>query len=137
MYVVNMYSFVGRGILPAFRFSFLCSFLPMVFISEMFLFDPDISRLQNEDGSFCGDEYGEIDTRFSYCAVAALWILDRLDVIDKKKAVEFIVACQNFDGGYGAIPGNESHAGQVFTCVAALHLLESLDRIDSDLLSWW
>ena len=29
------------------------------------------------------------------------------------KAVEFILACMNFDGGFGVVPGSESHAGQV------------------------
>ncbi len=57
--------------------------------------------------------------------------------IDVRKAVEYIVGCQNFDGGYGATPGNESHAGQVFTCVAALQLAGALDKVDADLLCWW
>ena len=33
--------------------------------------------------------------------------------------------------------GNESHAGQVFTCVAALALAGRLDLCDKDLLCWW
>lgn len=45
--------------------------------------------------------------------------------------------CKNFDGGFGATPGNESHAGQVFTCVAALDIVDRLDVIDTDLLCWW
>lgn len=28
--------------------------------------------------------------------------------------------CENFDGGFGLAPGCESHAGQIFCCVAAL-----------------
>lgn len=31
-----------------------------------------ILSLSNEDGSFKGDEFGETDTRFSYCAVSSL-----------------------------------------------------------------
>ncbi len=35
-----------------------------------------IAKLQNkEDGSFAGDEWGEVDTRFSYCAFSALSLL--------------------------------------------------------------
>ena len=34
-----------------------------------------VSQLQQEDGSFAGDEWGEIDTRFSFCAVACLALL--------------------------------------------------------------
>ena len=34
-----------------------------------------IVSLQQEDGSFVGDEFMEVDTRFSFCAVAALALL--------------------------------------------------------------
>ncbi len=34
-----------------------------------------VKKLQNEDGSFCGDQWGEVDTRFSMCAVACLALL--------------------------------------------------------------
>ncbi|KAJ3097836.1 hypothetical protein HDU96_000239 [Phlyctochytrium bullatum] len=69
-----------------------------------------VKSLQNEDGSFKGDKWGEVDTRFSYCSLSTLNLLGRLDAVDLKKAVEFIKECRNFDGGYGAVPGAESHA---------------------------
>jgi len=52
-----------------------------------------ISSLQQVDGSFAGDQWGEIDTRFSYCALSCLSILGALnkDVINIDKATEFIV----------------------------------------------
>lgn len=88
---------------------------------------------------------GEIDTRFSFCAVATLallvctcdfstsilllgiyntvWFEDdsrplffskgKMDAINVDKAVEFVLSCMNFDGGFGCRPGSESHAGQV------------------------
>ena len=34
-----------------------------------------VSGLQQNDGSFAGDQWGEIDTRFSFCAVACLALL--------------------------------------------------------------
>lgn len=34
-----------------------------------------VSGLQNSDGSFSGDKWGEVDTRFSFCAVACLSLL--------------------------------------------------------------
>jgi len=36
-----------------------------------------------------------------------------LDAINVDKAAEFVLKCQNFDGGFGSRPGSESHAGQV------------------------
>ena len=56
---------------------------------------------------------GEVDTRFSFCAVACLALLGRLEAIDTDKAVEFVLSCMNFDGGFGCRPGSESHSGQV------------------------
>lgn len=34
-----------------------------------------VMSLQNEDGSFGGDECNEIDTRFSFCALATLHLI--------------------------------------------------------------
>lgn len=36
-----------------------------------------------------------------------------MDAINVDKAVEFVLSCMNFDGGFGCRPGSESHAGQV------------------------
>jgi geranylgeranyl transferase type-2 subunit beta len=36
-----------------------------------------------------------------------------------------------------AAAGNESHAGQVFTCIGALSLAGRLDAADQDLVAWW
>jgi len=44
-----------------------------------------ISSLQQEDGSFAGDKWGEIDTRFSYIAISGLSLLGRLDAINLDK----------------------------------------------------
>lgn len=71
-----------------------------------------VASLQKEDGSFSGDTWGEVDTRFSYIAICCLSILKRLDSMDVEKAVKYIVSCKNMDGGFGCTPGGESHAGQ-------------------------
>lgn len=46
-------------------------------------------------------------------------------------------SCRNFDGGFGAVPGAESHAGQIFCCVGALSIGNALHLVDEDLLGWW
>ncbi|KAM3380454.1 geranylgeranyl transferase type-2 subunit beta 1 isoform X1 [Capsicum galapagoense] len=96
-----------------------------------------IAGLQNEDGSFSGDIWGEVDTRFSYISILSLALLHRLDKIDVGKAVKYIISCKNVDGGFGCTPGAESHAGQIFCCVAALAITGSLHHVDKDLLGWW
>jgi len=109
-----------------------------------------IACLQQPDGSFAGDEWGEIDTRFSYCALSALSILGMLhrrcndgkqkkdnELIDVDLAAQYVASCRNFDGGFGCVPGAESHAGQIFCCVGALSIAGSLDLLDVELLCWW
>lgn len=96
-----------------------------------------IAGLQGPDGSFAGDKWGEVDTRFSYCALLACTLLKRRDAIRIDDAVGYVKACLNFDGGFGCVPGAESHAGQIFCCVAALALGESLEAVDAELLGWW
>ncbi|XP_014672659.1 PREDICTED: geranylgeranyl transferase type-2 subunit beta-like [Priapulus caudatus] len=61
----------------------------------------------------------------------------RLEAIDVNKAVQHILACRNFDGGFGTRPGSESHAGQIYCCVGALAIVGRLHEVDADLLGWW
>jgi geranylgeranyl transferase type-2 subunit beta len=111
-----------------------------------------LSRLQQPDGSFAGDMWGEVDTRFSYCALSCLSLLRALpsldgasdsstdsgnDIINIQKAVEYVASCRNLDGGFGCVPGAESHAGQIFCCVGALAIAGALHLLDDDLLCWW
>jgi len=125
---------------------------------------PVILSLQQPSGVFAGDAFGETDTRFLYCAVSALSLIGQLDEMNKGKAVEYIERCKNYDGGFGNSVGAESHAGQgalpcyelrslisylfsilfygpwhhsVFVCVAALAILDRLDTVDVDTLTWW
>lgn len=66
-----------------------------------------------EDGSVKGDQWGlEIDSRFSYSVLLALNILGRASDVDVNKIAEHVGKCRNFDGGFGTVPGAESHAGQ-------------------------
>lgn len=97
-----------------------------------------IQRLQQPDGSFYGDRWGEIDTRFSFCALATLKLLNRLDAIDLNKAVEFVMSCNNqIDGGFGRMPGSESHSAYVYCCLGSLAIADKLDLVDKDMLGWW
>ncbi|KAH9628646.1 hypothetical protein HF086_007851 [Spodoptera exigua] len=96
-----------------------------------------VASLQQPDGSFYGDIWGEQDTRFSFCAVMCLSLLHRLDAINVDKAVEFVLSCMNFDGGFGSKPGSESHAGLIYCCVGTLSICKRLDALKVDALAWW
>lgn len=94
-----------------------------------------IKSLQQEDGSFFGDKWGEVDLRFSFCAINALALLGRLDQINVESAVGFIMKCNNaIDGGFGSRPGSESHAGLIYCALGALSITGNLDLIDPELL---
>ena len=114
-----------------------------------------VASLQRKDGSFCGDAWGEVDTRFSYAAALCLSILRgasesgvaggcaaplaSLPHVDVAAMVDFVMRCENFDGGFGLVPGAESHAGQIFCCVGTLALCGALHRLrdGGDALGLW
>lgn len=92
--------------------------------------------LRCNDGSFKGDSFAEVDTRFVFAAVYVLTLLNALDQDIASGAAEFIIRCRNFDGGFGMLPGAESHAAQLYTCLGALALCGALDKIESKTASW-
>eukprot|EP00045_Choanoeca_perplexa_P016207 m.215471 g.215471 ORF g.215471 m.215471 type:complete len:316 (-) comp17199_c0_seq2:1931-2878(-) len=90
-------------------------------------------------GGVRGDLYSDIDTRFCYCVLGALALLQQLDPHDPRcePVRQHLLACQNDDGGFGLFPDSESHAGQTFCSLASLALLESLDGLKREpLLAW-
>lgn len=88
-----------------------------------------------------------------------------MNVINKAKAIEFVMSCCNPDGGFGMYvftikkfdgfvhhsislsnrtkinlgskPHAESHAGLIYCCVGFLSLTQQLHRIDTEKLCWW
>lgn len=95
---------------------------------------------QLPDGSFQGDRFGEVDSRFVYTALSSLSILGRLCEEIVEPAVQFIVRCYNFDGGFCMSPGAESHAAQAFCCLGALAIVGRLNVFtDSQIeeIGWW
>ncbi|XP_029130039.1 geranylgeranyl transferase type-1 subunit beta isoform X1 [Cajanus cajan] len=66
---------------------------------------------------------GETDLRFVYCAAAICFMLDNWSGMDKEKAKDFILRCQSYDGGFGLVPGAESHGGATYCAIASLRLM--------------
>ncbi|KAJ2065500.1 Rab geranylgeranyltransferase [Coemansia sp. S146] len=88
-------------------------------------------------GEMSGDSWGEKDTRFAYISLAILSFFDAIGSIDIGGVVSYVQRSMNYDGGFGSGPGGESHAAQVFTCLAALAIAGRLDIVDRDRLSGW
>jgi len=105
-------------------------FLPLITLQTKNNQKTDVASLQLPDGSFAGDKWGEVDTRFSFCALATSALLGKLESLDVEAAARHVAGrYSNFDAGFGAQPGGESHAGQVFVCVAALAIAGRLDLL--------
>uniref|UniRef100_A0A914RUB1 Geranylgeranyl transferase type II subunit beta n=1 Tax=Parascaris equorum TaxID=6256 RepID=A0A914RUB1_PAREQ len=62
---------------------------------------------------------------------------NRLDIVDLDKAIDFVLKCYNFDGGFGTRPESESHAGQVYCCLGSLAITGRLEQIDIDRTGRW
>lgn len=83
-----------------------------------------MKHLQQPDGSFMPIHTGaETDLRFVYCAAVISSLLDNWSGVDKEKAKNYILSCQSYDGGFGLIPGQESHGGATYCAVASLQLM--------------
>ncbi|KFK36845.1 hypothetical protein AALP_AA4G179300 [Arabis alpina] len=81
-------------------------------------------NLQQNDGSFMPIHTGgETDLRFVYCAAAICYMLDNWSGMDKEMAKNYILNCQSYDGGFGLIPGSESHGGGTYCAIASLRLM--------------
>lgn len=80
VYLFFSYLFMKRFSLLVFIGTIICSTLLFYFREEELPVEKIVtyvSKLQQPDGSFYGDIYGEVDTRFSFCAVACLSLLVR------------------------------------------------------------
>ncbi|KZV25139.1 geranylgeranyl transferase type-1 subunit beta-like [Dorcoceras hygrometricum] len=83
-----------------------------------------MKNLQQPDGCFMPVHTGaEKDLRFVFCAAAICSMLKNWSGIDRGKAKEYILSCQSYDGGFGLIPGSESHGGATYCAVASLQLM--------------
>ncbi|ESQ52636.1 hypothetical protein EUTSA_v10016771mg [Eutrema salsugineum] len=92
-----------------------------------------MKNLQQDDGSFMPIHTGgETDLRFVYCAAAISDMLGNWSGMDTEMAKNYILNCQSYDGGFGLIPGSESHGGATYCAIASLRLM---GFIGDDLLS--
>jgi len=89
-----------------------------------------LRSLQLPDGSFkAAAEGGENDMRFLYCAAAISNFIGTRSGIDTEKAIEYALSSLSYEGGFGQGPWLEAHGGSTYCAVAALSLLDGLDRL--------
>lgn len=103
-----------------------------------------LPRLQRPDGSFGeilgldGQVEGGRDLRYCCCAAGIAYIfLDPLaesyePAFDEERLVDYILSCQNYNGGYGESPLREPHSGLNYCAIATLELISRLKGPGSD-----
>lgn len=79
--------------------------------------------LKNPDGSFRMHENGESDTRSVYCVLSVAYLLNILSEELSRNTLEWLNRCQTFEGGFGGVPGTESHGGYSFCAMACYFIL--------------
>eukprot|EP00830_Metopus_es_P014650 TRINITY_DN396_c0_g1_i1.p1 TRINITY_DN396_c0_g1~~TRINITY_DN396_c0_g1_i1.p1 ORF type:complete len:403 (+),score=55.73 TRINITY_DN396_c0_g1_i1:95-1210(+) len=77
-----------------------------------------------------GQGNSEADVRFIYCACCISSMLNDFSGIDIDKAVNSIIKCQHYNGGFGWVEGAEAHSGLTFCSVAALKMMDALHKIE-------
>ena len=92
-----------------------------------------MSRLAPQDVDIC-QRKDELDYWLTehlrlngvYWGLTALHLLGHPDALPRDKTLEFVFACQNSDGGFGAAPGHDSH--MLYT-VSAVQILATVDGL--------
>lgn len=86
--------------------------------------------LKQPDGSFLVSIDGESDIRSTEVAIVISKYLNILDDKISEKTADFVLSCQNYDGGFSPVPHCESHGGYIYCGIACLAILNRLEDIN-------
>jgi protein farnesyltransferase subunit beta len=90
-----------------------------------------VSSMHNGDGSYRMHDGGETDIRALYCACVVDALLN-LGIVSRELTIPWILSCQTYEGGFGAIPGREAHGGYTFCSLAALAILHGIPDLHEE-----
>lgn len=99
-----------------------------------------IQRCKNKNGSFVNSVDNENDLRAIYCALSSAKLTNIYSEEMFEDTAKYISQCQTYEGGFGAAPGTEAHAGYTFCAIASLEMLDKIDDqlfINKQLLLRW
>lgn len=90
-----------------------------------------LQAMRRPDGSFSVHEGGENDVRGAYCAIVVASLTGIATPSLFAGTAGFIASCQSYEGGFGAVPHAEAHAGYTYCAMAALTILDDgMEGID-------
>ena len=72
-----------------------------------------------------------------YWGLTCLYLLDGLDRVNYDECSNFIISCQNDDGGFGANIGHDSNIHSSLCAIYCLILLDRLNSVNIDKLCEW
>ncbi|KAK6155185.1 hypothetical protein DH2020_009433 [Rehmannia glutinosa] len=94
-------------------------------------------RTKDTSGGFRMHDGGEVDVRACYTAISVASVLNILDDRLIQNAGDYIVSCQTYEGGIAGEPGSEAHGGYTFCGLAAMVLINEVNRLDLPALINW
>ncbi|KAJ9623738.1 Rab geranylgeranyltransferase [Knufia peltigerae] len=65
-----------------------------------------------------------------YWGLTALHLLGHPEALPRDKTIDFIFACYNDDGGFGAAPGHDSHMLYTVSAIQILATIDALSELD-------
>lgn len=71
-----------------------------------------------------------------YWGLTALHLLGRPDALPPDMTLQFVLACQNVDGGFGAAPGHDSHMLYTVSAVQILATIRAQSQLDRERKGW-
>uniref|UniRef100_A0A3Q1H9Y2 Protein farnesyltransferase subunit beta n=1 Tax=Acanthochromis polyacanthus TaxID=80966 RepID=A0A3Q1H9Y2_9TELE len=86
--------------------------------------------VKQPDGSFVMHVGGEVDVRSAYCAASVASLTNILTPKLFEDTTNWILRCQNWEGGLSGVPGLEAHGGYTFCGTAALVILGKEHMLD-------
>lgn len=94
-------------------------------------------RMKDRSGGFRMHDGGEVDVRACYTAISVASVLNILDDELTQNVGDYISSCQTYEGGIAGEPGSEAHGGYTFCGLAAMILINEVNRLDLPALINW
>ncbi|XP_078419312.1 protein farnesyltransferase subunit beta isoform X1 [Cetorhinus maximus] len=93
--------------------------------------------VKQPNGSFTMHVSGEVDVRSTYCAASVASLTNIITPTLFEGTPEWVLRCQNWEGGIGGVPGMEAHGGYSFCGMAAMVILKKEWMLDLKALLRW
>ncbi|XP_032230264.2 geranylgeranyl transferase type-2 subunit beta-like isoform X1 [Nematostella vectensis] len=99
-----------------------------LFLDKHAEFIASYGKKKDTDYDYCMTEY----LRMSgvYWGLTAMALMDKLDMMNREEAIDFVKSCQHDDGGFGASVSHDPHLLYTLSAVQILFLYDAIDAVD-------